>query len=376
MASVRLEGVGKRFGTTHVVRDVNLSIPDREFLVFLGPSGCGKTTTLRMIAGLESATEGTIRIGDRDVSDLPPKDRDIAMVFQNYALYPHMTVFENIAFSLRARKVPRAEVERRVEAAAEVLGLTAHLKSRPKELSGGQRQRVALGRAIVRQPAAFLMDEPLSNLDAKLRAQTRMELKRLHEEIGGTTIYVTHDQVEAMTMGMRVVVMKDGVVQQVDTPEGIYQRPVSMFVAGFVGTPAINLLRARIDRAGVDPVLIMGGQHLRATGRTGECLRGWAGEEVVVGVRPEDVHLDRHFLSEHAEAMLKAEVSIIELMGHEKIVSLSLGSLPITARTSNDWTRGRGEAVSIALDLERTILFNPETEQALSPTGRRGDGAG
>ena len=365
MARVQLEHVGKQFGTTQVVQDVNLDIQDREFLVLLGPSGCGKTTTLRMIAGLESATEGTIRIGERDVSDLPPKDRDIAMVFQNYALYPHMSVFENIAFSLRTRKVPAADVKRRVEAAASALGLSPYLHRKPRELSGGQRQRVALGRAMVRQPAAFLMDEPLSNLDAKLRAQTRIELKRLHEEIRGTTIYVTHDQIEAMTMGTRVVVMRDGLVQQVDTPEGIYQRPVNMFVAGFVGTPAMNFLKAQVDRSGSEPAFVIEGQRLPASGSSVQRLRDFARPDIVLGVRPEDLHMDRHFLAEHPEAALRARVRIVEPMGHEKIVSLDLGTLPLTARTGNEWSGARDEVATVAIDFERAIFFDPMTEQAV-----------
>ncbi len=250
MASVRLEHVFKRFGNVDAVSDVNLDIADQEFLVLLGPSGCGKTTTLRMVAGLEELSEGSIFIGDREVSQVAPKDRDIAMVFQNYALYPHMTVYENMAFGLKLRKVPRPEIERRVKEAADILGLDTLLTRKPKELSGGQRQRVALGRAIVREPKAFLMDEPLSNLDAKLRTQTRVELKRLHQRLGATILYVTHDQPEAMTMGTRIVVMRDGVVQQVDTPDGIYNRPANQFVATFVGTPAMNLLPGELGRSG------------------------------------------------------------------------------------------------------------------------------
>ncbi|MDA8346928.1 MAG: ABC transporter ATP-binding protein [Thermaerobacter sp.] len=352
-----MEHVTKQFGATSVVRDVNLDVKDREFLVLLGPSGCGKTTILRMIAGLETMSEGRISIGDRDVSDLAPKDRDIAMVFQNYALYPHMTVFENIAFSLRTRKVPQAEIERRVSAAAESLGLAQYLQRRPRELSGGQRQRVALGRAIVRQPAAFLMDEPLSNLDAKLRAQTRIELKRLHEQVGGTTIYVTHDQVEAMTMGSRVVVMHDGVMQQVDTPEGIYARPVNLFVAGFVGTPAINVVPAA-TQAGT---LVVEGQRLPMD------LSFLSGDQrVVLGVRPEDVHLDRHFLAEHPDAVLRGQVRLVEPMGHEKIVTIEVGESALTARVANEWNGVRDENVTLGIDVARVTLFDVDTGVVLA----------
>lgn len=370
MASVLLEHVSKSYGNQEVVKDVNLDIQDKEFLVLLGPSGCGKTTTLRMIAGLESLSKGRIRIAGRDVSDVPPKDRDIAMVFQNYALYPHMTVFDNIAFGLRMRRVPREEVRRRVEAAAEILGIAPYLHRRPKELSGGQRQRVALGRAIVRQPAAFLMDEPLSNLDAKLRAQTRIELKRLHEEIGGTIIYVTHDQVEAMTMGTRIVVMRDGVVQQVDTPEGIYRNPVNMFVATFVGTPAMNMLRADLMWEEGLPLFVVEGQRIRGSRRLATLLRGYVGSSVILGVRPEDLHVDAHVLAEHPEAVLRGQVGVIEPLGHEKVLTVHIGSSVVTIRTGNEWSGARGEDTQIAVDMERLIVFDPATEQAL-----RGEGA-
>lgn len=361
MARVQLKHVSKMFGTTSVVRDVNLDIEDREFLVLLGPSGCGKTTILRMIAGLETMTGGSISIGDRDVSELAPKDRDIAMVFQNYALYPHMSVFENIAFSLRNRRVPQAEVRRKVTAAAESLGLGPYLHRKPRELSGGQRQRVALGRAIVRQPSAFLMDEPLSNLDAKLRAQTRMELKRLHEEIGGTTIYVTHDQVEAMTMGSRVVVMNDGVMQQVDTPEGIYARPVNMFVAGFVGTPAMNFVPT-VTSSEDGGSLVVAGQRLPLGRRA---VRGPA-VRALLGVRPEDVHLDAHFIAAHPDVVLRGKVRLVEPMGHEKIVTIQIGDMSLSARVGNEWVGARDENVQVGIDLGHVTLFEEKSGLAFT----------
>ena len=366
MARVQLEHVSKQFGAVSVVKDVNLDVADREFLVLLGPSGCGKTTILRMIAGLESMTEGKISIAGRDVGELAPKDRDIAMVFQNYALYPHMTVFENIAFSLRTRRTPEPEVKRRVTAAAESLGLGKYLQRKPRELSGGQRQRVALGRAIVREPSAFLMDEPLSNLDAKLRAQTRIELKRLHEEIGGTTIYVTHDQVEAMTMGTRVVVMNEGVMQQVDTPERIYRRPVNVFVAGFVGTPAMNFLPASLEDGADGPKLAVQDQRLPIDRTLRSALFAHAAKRILLGVRPEDLHLDRHFLAEHADVTLAATVTSVEPLGHEKIVALRVGQESATARVGNEWNGARGDRVVAAVDLSRVVLFDEESGSAIA----------
>ncbi len=363
MAQVEIQGVTKRFDNVVAVDNVTLTVEDREFLVLLGPSGCGKTTTLRMVAGLEDPTAGRIVIADRDVTYAEPKDRDIAMVFQNYALYPHMTVFDNMAFGLKLRRFPRDEIRTRVQEAAGILGLESLLHRRPRELSGGQRQRVALGRAIVRNPKVFLMDEPLSNLDAKLRAQTRVQLKALHERLQATVIYVTHDQTEAMTMGTRIVVMRDGVVQQVDTPENIYHHPANQFVATFVGTPAMNILNGTLKRAG-DTVSVDLGQGTAvaltpALGRVAEHLTSGA----ALGIRPEDVYLDRS----HTGVPIDAVVSVFEPMGHENMVYLTVGDgQTLIVRVNNTWHGSPGDQVVAMLDPERIHVFDPETEQVLA----------
>ncbi len=291
MAKVRLEHVWKRFGKVVAVKDFNLETEDGEFVVFVGPSGCGKTTTLRMIAGLEEISEGKIYIGDRLVNDVPPKDRDIAMVFQNYALYPHMNVYENMAFGLRLRRYPKDEIDRRVKEAARILKIEHLLSRKPRELSGGQRQRVAMGRAIVREPKVFLMDEPLSNLDAKLRVEMRAEIAKLQRRLGVTTIYVTHDQVEAMTLGHRIVVMKDGEVQQVDTPLRLYDFPANRFVAGFIGSPSMNFVKASVEVQGEKVYLVAPGFRIRANPILAQSLRPYAGKEVWMGLRPEHLGL-------------------------------------------------------------------------------------
>lgn len=365
MASVQLDHVSKRFGGVSAVEDVNLHIEDQEFLVLLGPSGCGKTTTLRMVAGLEELSDGTIRIGDRDVSQLPPKDRDIAMVFQNYALYPHMTVYENMAFGLKLHKVAKTEIDRRVKDTAEILGLQSFLTRRPKELSGGQRQRVALGRAIVREPKAFLMDEPLSNLDAKLRTQTRVELKRLHQRLGATILYVTHDQTEAMTMGTRIVVMRDGVVQQVDTPDGIYHRPVNEFVATFVGTPAMNLFDVMLDREGDALLAQVDEQSFALPALIARAMESLKTKEATLGIRPEDVMIRGVEAVSDGYLPLAATVRLIEPMGHEHIVYCDAGSARFVVRTSNEWHGSVGDRVTLALDSRRLNAFDPETERSL-----------
>ena len=362
MADIQLQQVSKRFTpTSYAVKDVNLNIEDKEFLVLLGPSGCGKTTTLRMVAGLEEVSEGHIVIGGHDVTNVPPKDRDIAMVFQNYALYPHMTVYENMSFGLKLRKMPKADIDKRVREAAEILGLTPYLARRPKELSGGQRQRVALGRAIVREPKAFLMDEPLSNLDAKLRTQTRVELKRLHQRLGATIVYVTHDQTEAMTMGTRIVVMKDGVVQQVDTPEGIYHRPANQFVGTFVGTPAMNLLAAELSRQGTAFIAHIEEQTLELPQQLAGPLETLSEPQVTIGVRPEDVRL----VQPDEPGSLKAVVRLVEAMGHEQLVYLAVGSKDVVARTDNAWNGQSGDAVGMRFETSHLHLFDPVTEQSL-----------
>ena len=363
MASVALNHVSKRFGDVAAVHDVHLDIQDQEFLVLLGPSGCGKTTTLRMVAGLEDVTDGSIVIGEKDVTNVPPKDRDIAMVFQNYALYPHMTVYENMAFGLKLHKVPKAEIDKRVNEVAEILGLQALLKRRPKELSGGQRQRVALGRAIVREPKAFLIDEPLSNLDAKLRTQMRVELKRLHQRLGATILYVTHDQTEAMTMGTRIVVMRDGVVQQVDTPDGIYNRPANKFVATFVGTPAMNLFDGDIAREGDDVLVQTAGQKLRLPKEMARAVGPLDSRQVSLGIRPEDItvgELPDGYLP------LNATIQVIEPLGHEHIVYCAAGDVAIVARTVNTWSGTVGDNITLGLNADRLHAFHPDTEEALA----------
>jgi multiple sugar transport system ATP-binding protein len=363
VARVVLDQVSKKFGNVVAVDQFSLEIQDREFLVLLGPSGCGKTTTLRMVAGLEEPSAGRILIGERDVTYLEPKDRDIAMVFQNYALYPHMTVYENMAFGLKLRRLPRAEIDRRVKEAAEILGLGQLLHRKPKELSGGQRQRVALGRAIVREPKAFLMDEPLSNLDAKLRAQTRVELKRLHQRLQSTVIYVTHDQTEAMTMGTRIVVMRDGVVQQVDTPEGIYHRPVNQFVATFVGTPAMNLLSGEVAQEGERWwVVFPNGVRLEAPATLIPRLKKLPDRRVTLGVRPGDVYAEPR-----EGPKLETEVRVFEHMGHENMLYLAVGDdLSLVARTDYTFVAKPGDRVTVTLDPERLHVFDPATEQAVT----------
>lgn len=363
MASVRLESVSKRFGSVSAVEEVNLSIRDQEFLVLLGPSGCGKTTTLRMVAGLEEVSEGAIYIGDREVTHVPPKDRDIAMVFQNYALYPHMTIYDNMAFGLKLHRIPKPEIDKRVKDAAEILGLQALLRRRPKELSGGQRQRVALGRAIVREPRAFLMDEPLSNLDAQLRTQTRVELKRLHQRLGSTTLYVTHDQTEAMTMGTRIVVMKDGVVQQVDTPDGIYHRPANKFVATFVGTPPMNLISAALQRQGDTLYGVIGQQRVEIPAALASAINHQSsGATVILGIRPEDISVEPGVFT---GPQLTVQIRLIEPMGHEHLVYCDADGASLVVRASNDWTGEVGDSISIQLDERRLQAFDALTEKSL-----------
>ncbi len=365
MAGVRLSHVTRRFGNVVAVDDVNLEINDREFLVLLGPSGCGKTTTLRMIAGLEELSEGNIYIGDHDVSQLPPKDRDIAMVFQNYALYPHMTVYENMAFGLKLHKTPKDEIDKRVKEAAEILGLTPFLKRRPKELSGGQRQRVALGRAIVREPKVFLMDEPLSNLDAKLRTQTRVELKRLHQRLGATIVYVTHDQTEAMTMGTRIVVMKDGVVQQVDTPEGIYRRPVNQFVATFVGTPPMNLISATLTSEQGRFVAQVAGQKVALPEFLTPGLKSMTAEAMTLGIRPENIQLLAESDVPAGHLPVAGVVRVIEPLGHEQMVYCQVGDNTVVVRMDNTWRGHVDDNVVLAMESDALNAFDPVTERSL-----------
>ena len=371
MAGLTLKGIYKKYpGGVVAVSDVNLEIRDKEFIVLVGPSGCGKSTTLRMIAGLEEISEGELYIGDRLVNDIAPKDRDIAMVFQNYALYPHMTVFDNMAFGLKLRKVPKDEIERKVNEAAKILDLTHLLDRKPKAMSGGQRQRVALGRAIVRSPKVFLLDEPLSNLDAKLRAQMRTEIAKIHKKLGTTFIYVTHDQTEAMTMGDRIVCMKDGFVQQVDTPQNLYENPVNKFVAGFLGSPQMNFIDAELKEEYGQFIVEFGGKNQKyqiiiPESKVNEDLGSYVGKEIILGVRPESIHDEEMYLSNASTGVVDANVEITELMGAETFLYLVCEGIPLTARVSPRSTARPGDDIKVAIDPNRIHIFDKETEKAI-----------
>jgi multiple sugar transport system ATP-binding protein len=366
MAGVTLRNLTKTFKNVMAVNNVNLEIRDKEFLVLVGPSGCGKTTALRMVAGLEEATSGEILIGDRLVNDVSPKDRDIAMVFQNYALYPHMTVYKNMAFALELRRTPREEIKKRVGAVADMLGLSQLLERKPKQLSGGQRQRVALGRAIVREPKVFLMDEPLSNLDAKLRVQTRAELIKLHRRLGITTIYVTHDQVEAMTMGDRIAVMNDGVVQQVEAPLTLYNQPANIFVAGFIGSPAMNLVPSRVVTDDDGLAIDAGSFKVRAPAAQVAALQPYTGREIVFGIRPEDI-VDRALATIPANPgnTIKALVEVSEPMGDRIHLYLVAGPHNLVANVDAESKVLEEREAEFVLDLDKTHAFDKETEQAI-----------
>ena len=358
MARVSIRKLNKKYDNGfHAVKDVNLEIEDKEFLLLVGPSGCGKTTTLRMVAGLEEITSGEILIGERVINDLPPMDRDIAMVFQNYALYPHKTVFDNMAFGLQMRGYPKEEVKKRVQDAAEILGIEALLARKPRQLSGGQRQRVAVGRAIVRHPEVFLFDEPLSNLDAKLRVQMRVELKRLHERLETTAIYVTHDQVEAMTLGTRVVVMKDGLVQQVGAPLELYGRPANKFVAGFIGSPAMNFVDVAIQDGNGRLWAEAQGFRIRVPDR----ISSQAGKRVTLGVRPEAVRI-ANGVDDYSFA---TEVDVVEPLGNEILLNFRAGGVPMVARVDPGTRVSAHDAVRFALDPARLHFFDPQSETAL-----------
>jgi multiple sugar transport system ATP-binding protein len=407
MAVVAFDAVSKVYPDgTRAVSSMDLEVGDQEFVVLVGPSGCGKTTALRMVAGLEEISEGRLRIGERVVNDVPPRDRDIAMVFQSYALYPHLSVYENIAFGLRLKKVPKDEIDRRVRQAAQVLDLTQWLQRKPRNLSGGQRQRVAMGRAIVREPAAFLMDEPLSNLDAKLRVAMRAEIARLQSDLGVTTIYVTHDQVEAMTMGDRVAVMRRGELQQVAPPQELYDRPVNVFVGGFIGSPAMNLLQGRLeDGNGAGPVLRLGGQTLaldRELLDQRPALRAWMGRDLIAGIRPEELHDAALETDAPEDRRLRMRVQLREALGSEVIVharidaqaaqteqieelaqdlgvrTLDGGSgdgaeeTTIVGRLSPHSSVRQGETAEVVVDTRELHFFDPETGLGIydeNPTG-------
>ena len=382
MASVSLRHIYKKYpGGVTAVSDFNLEIKDKEFLVLVGPSGCGKTTTLRMVAGLEEISEGELFIGDQLVNDVAPKDRKIAMVFQNYALYPHMTVFENMAFGLKLNKTPKEEIKRRVEEAARILDITHLLDRKPKALSGGQKQRVALGRAIVRNPKVFLLDEPLSNLDAKLRAAMRTELTKLHARVGTTFIYVTHDQVEAMTMATRIVVMKDGLIQQVDTPQNLYDSPCNLFVAGFIGTPQMNFINGTLNKKGEDLYFDFENVTVKlpAEKANNPALADYIGREVVMGLRPECIYDQPAQVEAHADASFETFVEVTELMGAEIYLYLNVGKSEegdgkikivndgtnLIARVSSRSQSRAGDTIKVAFDMARCHIFDKDTERCI-----------
>lgn len=366
MSSVSLKNICKVYPNGYeAVKNFNLDIEDKEFIIFVGPSGCGKSTTLRMIAGLEEISSGELVIDDKVVNDVEPKDRDIAMVFQNYALYPHMTVYDNMAFGLKIRKVPKDEIDRTVREAARILDLEQYLERKPKQLSGGQRQRVAMGRAIVRNPKVFLMDEPLSNLDAKLRVQMRVEIAKLHERLGATIIYVTHDQVEAMTLGTRIVVMKDGVIQQVDTPTNLYNRPNNLFVAGFIGSPQMNFFDAKCVVEGGKASLLVGSNKIYLTDAKSKALvdGGYEGKTVVMGIRPEDI--GEEVKGENPNFM-EAVVKVYELLGAQVQLYAEMEGTSLIACVDSMTSAKVGSTVKFSLNTERIHVFDKETEQVIT----------
>ena len=365
MSGVSYQNVYKRFGDFTAVQDLSIEIKDKEFVVFVGPSGCGKSTCLRMLAGLEEITEGEILIGDRVVNDVPPKDRDIAMVFQSYALYPHMSVYDNMAFGLKLRKTPKSEIDRRVKEAADILGLETLLERKPKALSGGQRQRVAVGRAIVREPAVFLMDEPLSNLDAKLRVTARAEISKLHKRLGTTFIYVTHDQVEAMTMGDRIMVINDGVLHQIDSPRNLYNAPDNMFVAGFIGSPSMNFFEAKLVGDNGKLIVDTGDFQLHVPEERKTAYRGYVGKEVTLGVRPENIHGAPFIPPNIDSAQVKANVEVIELLGHELHLFVNSGKNRIVSIVDTRLAPTVGNEVDLVVNVDTIQLFDKDTEQAI-----------
>ncbi|CCZ85601.1 putative uncharacterized protein [Firmicutes bacterium CAG:631] len=368
MATLKFKDINKIYDNkVQAVFDFNLDVNDHEFIVFVGPSGCGKTTTLRMVAGLEEITSGELYINNRLVNDIAPKDRDIAMVFQSYALYPHMTVYDNMAFGLKLRKIPKEEIERRVNEAAAILGLEPYLNRRPKALSGGQRQRVALGRAIVRNPKVFLMDEPLSNLDAKLRVQMRSEIIKIHERVGATTIYVTHDQTEAMTMATRIVVMKDGYIQQIGTPKEVYNNPANIFVGGFIGSPAMNFLKGKY----IDDCFVIEGSKTERTikifipEKLRPNIQGYENDEVILGIRPEDIHINGEIVQKYPKSATEVECDVVELLGHELIVYGYMNGQRIIVKTSANNDIQVHDKILFTFDMNKVHFFDPTTTEVL-----------
>ena len=366
MAEVILKNVRKVYDKDVVaVDDANIEIKDKEFVVLVGPSGCGKSTTLRMIAGLEEITAGEISIDGTIVNDVPPKDRDIAMVFQNYALYPHMSVYQNMAFGLKLRKYPKDEIEARVQEAADILGIQELLERKPKALSGGQRQRVAVGRAIVRKPKVFLFDEPLSNLDAKLRVQMRTEISKLHTRLGATMVYVTHDQVEAMTMGDRIVVMRDGLIQQIDKPLHLYNKPVNQFVAGFIGSPSMNFIRGTLTSNGSGLVFDEGSVQLVLPTGHGDQLGSYVGQEVTLGIRPEDIH-DPDTIGRNVETVeIAAKVEVVEPMGNEVFLNLTTGKTAFVARVDPLHMPQVDQTVRLVVEIDKAHFFALDNQESL-----------
>ena len=367
MADLQLKHIYKRYaGGVTAVGDFCLDIADKEFIILVGPSGCGKSTTLRMIAGLEEISEGELYIDGKLVNDVAPKDRDIAMVFQNYALYPHMTVFENMAFGLKLRKTPKDEIKKRVTEAAKILDIEHLLDRKPKALSGGQRQRVALGRAIVRDPKVFLMDEPLSNLDAKLRVAMRTEINKLHKRLQTTFIYVTHDQTEAMTMGTRIVVMKDGIIQQVDTPANLYTKPCNVFVGGFIGSPQMNFVNAKLDQRDDGLYLEFGTIAIKLPeGKASRPeLKDYIGKEVIMGIRPEDIHDEEAMVASQPESVVDAFVEVTEMLGAESYLYLTIAGIAFTARVNQRSTAKVNDTIKVMMDTNRIHLFDTDTDIA------------
>ena len=368
MASLSLKNVCKVYPNGFVaVKDFNLDVADKEFIIFVGPSGCGKSTTLRMIAGLEEISSGELWIGDKLVNDVEPKDRDIAMVFQNYALYPHMTVYDNMSFGLKLRKVPKPEIDKLVHEAAKILGIEQLLDRKPKALSGGQRQRVAMGRAIVRNPKVFLMDEPLSNLDAKLRVQMRIEIQKIHQRLETTIIYVTHDQTEAMTLGTRIVVLKDGIIQQVDTPQNLYDKPCNVFVAGFMGSPQMNLINAKVVQSGEDVVLMFGGNTVKLPeGKAQKLIEaGYVDTTVIIGIRPEDLNDSEVIINANPDCVIEATIRVYELLGAEVYLYFDIDEVNCTARVNPRTTARPGDTIKLGIDMTKLHIFDKDTEQVI-----------
>ena len=364
MASLSLENICKIYPNGfEAVKDFNLEIDDKDFIIFVGPSGCGKSTTLRMIAGLEDISRGDLKIDGRVVNDVEAKDRDIAMVFQSYALYPHLTVYDNMAFGLKLKKVPQEEIDKKVRNAAKILDLEKLLDRKPKALSGGQRQRVAMGRAIVREPKVFLMDEPLSNLDAKLRVQMRTEIAKLHERLGATMIYVTHDQTEAMTLGTKIVVMKDGIIQQVDTPQNLYNYPQNLFVAGFIGSPQMNFIDALVTEEDGKVVLKMKeNKFVLPEDKAKEVVeQGYLNKTVTMGIRPENIYDPKELVEVKKGAELNVKINVYELLGSEVYLYFDLENFPMTARVNADTTARMGDKVKFIMDMEKVHIFDKET---------------